>query len=116
MAARVIRADDADYSFLIKQCSPRINCYSARVWFAAIRPTAGPAKRASTAYPAAGVKGLSMRDTGGLADDAPPARAVGTDNTPTKVGLTHTRGDRGRACANAAMPEPSPDRLGRPDS
>ncbi|MDT7770754.1 MAG: hypothetical protein QOI30_3771, partial [Mycobacterium sp.] len=26
MAARVIRDDDADYSFLIKQCSSRINC------------------------------------------------------------------------------------------
>jgi hypothetical protein len=47
MAARVIRADDADYSFLIKQCSSRINCCSARVWFAAIRPTLGPAKRAT---------------------------------------------------------------------
>jgi hypothetical protein len=57
MAARAIGDDDADYSFLIKQCSPRINCCSAPVWFAAIRPNAGPAKRASTAYPAAGVKG-----------------------------------------------------------
>jgi hypothetical protein len=47
MAARVIRDDDADYSFLIKQCSSRINCCSARVWFAAIRPTLGPAKRAT---------------------------------------------------------------------
>jgi hypothetical protein len=47
MAARVIRDDDADYSLLIKQCSSRINCRSARVWFAAIRPTVGPAKRAT---------------------------------------------------------------------
>jgi len=47
MAARMIRADDADYSFLIKQCSSRINCCSARVWFAAIRPTLGLAKRAT---------------------------------------------------------------------
>jgi hypothetical protein len=47
MAVRMIRADDADYSFLIKQCSSRINCCSARVWFAAIRPTLGPAKRAT---------------------------------------------------------------------
>jgi hypothetical protein len=47
MAARVIRADDADYSFLIKQCSSRINCCSACVWFTVIRPTAGLAKRDS---------------------------------------------------------------------
>jgi hypothetical protein len=42
MDARVIRADDADYSLLIKQCSSRINCCSAHVWFAAIQPTVGP--------------------------------------------------------------------------
>jgi hypothetical protein len=47
MAARVIRGEDADYSFLIKQCSSRINCCSARVWFAAIRPAVRPAKRAT---------------------------------------------------------------------
>jgi hypothetical protein len=76
MAARAIGDDDADYSFLIKQCSSRINCCSARVWFAAIRPTAGPAQRAAPANCIA---------TGGLADGAPPAQAVGTDNTPTKV-------------------------------
>jgi hypothetical protein len=40
MAARTIGDDDADYSCLIKQCSSQINCCSARVWFAAIRPTA----------------------------------------------------------------------------
>jgi hypothetical protein len=50
MAARVIRDDDADYSFLIKQCSSRINCCSAHVWFAAIRPTVGPAKRATAEW------------------------------------------------------------------
>ncbi len=60
MAARVIRGEDADYSFLIKQCSSRINCCSARVWFAAIRPTVGPANRATTAYLAAGVKGITV--------------------------------------------------------
>jgi hypothetical protein len=40
MATRTIGDDDADYSFLIKQCSSQINCCSTRVWFAAIRPTA----------------------------------------------------------------------------
>ena len=40
MAARAIRDDDADYSFLIKQCSSAINCCSANVGFTAIRPTA----------------------------------------------------------------------------
>jgi hypothetical protein len=40
MAARTIGDDDADYSFLIKQCSSQINCCSARVWFSAIRLTA----------------------------------------------------------------------------
>jgi len=47
MAARVISDDDADYSFLIKQCSSRINWCSARVCFSAIRPTVGAAKRAT---------------------------------------------------------------------
>jgi hypothetical protein len=36
MAARVIRDDDADYSFLIKQCSSRGNCCSFTVGFSAI--------------------------------------------------------------------------------
>jgi hypothetical protein len=40
MAVRAIGDDDADYSFLIKQCSSQINCCSARVWFVATRPTA----------------------------------------------------------------------------
>src|ERR1700684_3235271 len=37
MAARVIRDDDADYSFLIKQCSSAINCCSVDVRFRATR-------------------------------------------------------------------------------
>jgi hypothetical protein len=37
MAARAIRADDADYSFLIKQCSSAINCCSVDVRFCATR-------------------------------------------------------------------------------
>jgi hypothetical protein len=85
----VIRDDDADYSFLIKQCSSRINCCSAHVWFAAIRPTVGPAK-----WPPCGRRkgdhgGMEVPAncvaTGGLADGAAPAKAVGTDNTPTEV-------------------------------
>ena len=37
MAARAIRDDDADYSFLIKQCSSTINCCSVNVRFCATR-------------------------------------------------------------------------------
>jgi hypothetical protein len=37
MAAQAIRDDDADYSFLIKQCSSRGNCCSFTVSFSAIR-------------------------------------------------------------------------------
>ena len=43
MAARAIRDDDADYSFLIKQCSSAINCCSVDVRFCATRwPQCGP--------------------------------------------------------------------------
>ena len=42
MAAQAIRDDDADYSFLIKQCSSAINRRSSSVGFTAIRTTAGP--------------------------------------------------------------------------
>jgi hypothetical protein len=43
MAARTIRDDDADYSFLIKQCSSAINCCSVDVRFCATRwPHCGP--------------------------------------------------------------------------
>jgi hypothetical protein len=37
MAPRAIRDDDADYSFLIKQCSSAINCCSVNVRFCATR-------------------------------------------------------------------------------
>ena len=37
MAAQAIRDDDADYSFLIKQCSSAINRGSSNVGFTAIR-------------------------------------------------------------------------------
>jgi hypothetical protein len=40
MDAQAIRDDDADYSFLIKQCSSAINRRSSNVGFAAIRRTA----------------------------------------------------------------------------
>jgi hypothetical protein len=40
MAALAIRDDDADYSFLIKQCSSAINRRSSGVGFIAIRMTA----------------------------------------------------------------------------
>jgi hypothetical protein len=40
MAAQAIRDDDADYSFLIKQCSSAINRRSSSVGFTAIRTTA----------------------------------------------------------------------------
>ena len=43
MAARAIGDEDADYSFLIKQCSSAINCCSVDVRFCATRwPHCGP--------------------------------------------------------------------------
>jgi hypothetical protein len=54
MAARAIGDDEADYSFLIKQCSSQINCCSVRVWFAAIHATT------NGRHPAAGVKGITV--------------------------------------------------------
>ena len=75
MAARAIGDDDADYSFLIKQCSSQINCCSVRVWFAAIHATS------DGRYPAAGVKRITVERSsnrvGVAAPWHPPMLATG---------------------------------------
>jgi hypothetical protein len=75
MAARPIRDDEADYSFLIKQCSSAINCCSVDVRFCATRwPHCGR-------YPAAGVKGITVERSsnrvGASALPRPPMLAIG---------------------------------------
>ncbi len=75
MAARAIRDDEADYSFLIKQCSSAIDCCSANVRF---RATGWPQWRR---YPAAGVKGITVERSsnrvGVAAPPRPPMLATG---------------------------------------
>jgi len=125
MAARAIGDEDADYSFLIKQCSSRINCCSACVCFAAIRTNARPAKRASSACPAGGVQassGVELWAAGiidrvclrGLADGAPPGHAVAPTTHRQRWPDPYRRSSRAPLRQCQPMPEPSPDRLGRP--
>jgi hypothetical protein len=75
MAARAIRDDDADYSFLIKQCSSTINCCSDDVRFHATRWTQ------TDRYPAAGEKGTtverSSKRLGAGAATRPPIAVIG---------------------------------------
>ena len=76
MAARTIRDDDADYSFLIKQCSSPINCCSVLVRFAP------PGDHTADRYQAAGVKGITVERSsnrvGASAPSRPPMLATGT--------------------------------------
>lgn len=75
MAARAIRDDDADYSFLIKQCSSAINCCSDDV---PLHATWWPQ---SDRYPAAGEKGTtverSSKRVGAGAAARPPIAVIG---------------------------------------
>jgi hypothetical protein len=107
MAARVIGDDDADYSFLIKQCSSQINCCSVRVWFAAIHATA------YGCYPAAGVKGITVERSsnrvGVAASWRPPMLATGIIGGMAR----NARRAAGARRAQRAGTRREPDRVGR---
>ena len=101
MDARAIRADDADYSFLIKQCSSAINCCSVDVRFCATRwphcgPLSGGRRKGITVERSSNRVGapapprppmLAIGIIGGMADRVPAGAAEMAGVSPTCIAV-----------------------------
>jgi hypothetical protein len=127
MAARAIGDDDADYSFLIKQCSSAINCCSVDVRFRATRwsqcrPLSG-GRRVERSSNRVGASApprppmLAIGIIGGMADCIPAGAAEMAGVPPTCIAVPAAL-DGGAAPVQTApsarrprWPDPYPQRV-----